>query len=68
MEERTVPIPTTYTIPPAYHGDLIEARRHLHIALDRMCKTPCATKEQFEKLVGIYSDLTDFMEEIEKGE
>lgn len=55
-------------IYPAYHSNLIEASHNIHIALDRMQNTPCATREDFEKLIGIYSDLADFMEEIENRE
>ena len=55
-------------IYPAYHSDLVQASHYIHIALDRMLHTPCATKEDVEKLIEIYSDLSDFMEKIEKRE
>ena len=55
-----------FVLTPGYYSSLTQASHHLHIALDRMSRTPCAKKEDFEELVGIYSDLGDFMDRIWK--
>ena len=52
-------------IYPVYHSNLIEASHNIHVALNKMQNTPCSTREDFEKLIRIYSDLADFMKEIE---
>ena len=53
-------------IPPAYCSFLREASHLLYCALNRMKHTPCVTKDQFETVIGIYSDLGDFIDGVSK--